>query len=296
MAPPSWARRLCAAGEGILLLDEIGSCEPALAAAALGIVNDRRVGELTLPDDVVIILAGNPVTSGANAFEIPAPLANRLFHIDFTSLSAEAWAVGLIAGFDTVTPKLELCPPVDSDAVMAANMKVAGFVQSRPDLLHDLPETADKMAQAWPSHRSWANTAAMLAHVDPRDSETLMGVVSGMVGEGAALEFLTWVAFGDLPRPADVLADPTKLDWSERPDRVFAVLTGVAGYVAADGSAKAWGQAWKVLAGAKKARKLDVAGVTARTLMAHRPPRAKNPAEAAMFGSLLASSGLIAAA
>jgi len=64
MAPPRWAKRLAEAGRGILFLDEISTAPPAVQAALLRVVLERVVGDLELPDDVVVVAAANPPRAG----------------------------------------------------------------------------------------------------------------------------------------------------------------------------------------------------------------------------------------
>lgn len=292
MAPPDWALRLCQAGTGVLLLDEIGSVNsPAVAAAVMAIVNDRRVGSITLPDDVVIMLAGNRPDSAVNGFEMPAPLANRVLHIDFVGLTAEDWGLGLVAGFDSVTPEIDLNPTVNDDAKRRAAEKVAGFIQHRPNLLHAFPTTFDAQSGPWPSRRSWEAVAKVLPYLPDnrfaangdKDLEAVIGAVTGLVGHAAAIEFAQWLNHGDLVDPREVMADPSKLDWSDRPDRVFAVLLGIVAIVKTEPKAATWNAAWQVLGAAETANRLDTAGAAAAALLKAQPPRTKIPAEASMF-------------
>ncbi|MGW4569124.1 sigma 54-interacting transcriptional regulator, partial [Streptomyces sp. NPDC004561] len=60
MAPPDWAVRLVRAGRGLLFLDELSTAPPAVQAALLRLVLERRVGALTLPPGVRIVAAANP--------------------------------------------------------------------------------------------------------------------------------------------------------------------------------------------------------------------------------------------
>lgn len=61
MAPPDWAVRLVRAGHGLLFLDELSTAPPAVQAALLRLVLERRVGALQLPPGVRIVAAANPV-------------------------------------------------------------------------------------------------------------------------------------------------------------------------------------------------------------------------------------------
>ncbi|MFD0597634.1 AAA family ATPase [Catellatospora coxensis] len=49
MAPPDWAVRLARSGQGLLFFDELSSAPPAVQAALLRVVLERRVGSLELP-------------------------------------------------------------------------------------------------------------------------------------------------------------------------------------------------------------------------------------------------------
>ena len=65
LAAPAWAVRLAGADDGYLFLDELTTAPPAVQAAALRVVLDRVVGDLTLPRGVRIVAAANPPEIGA---------------------------------------------------------------------------------------------------------------------------------------------------------------------------------------------------------------------------------------
>ena len=66
----------------ILFLDEISAAPQSVQAAAYQITLDRVVGEHKLPDNCIVIAAGNRMTDKSVAFKMPKALANRLMHID----------------------------------------------------------------------------------------------------------------------------------------------------------------------------------------------------------------------
>src|SRR3954454_23268717 len=84
MAPPQWAVELVRAGRGLLFLDELSTATPAVQAALLRVVLERRVGALQLPSEVRIVAAANPRASAADGWELSAPLANRFVHLQWT--------------------------------------------------------------------------------------------------------------------------------------------------------------------------------------------------------------------
>ncbi len=84
MAPPDWAVRLVHAGRGLLFLDELSTAPPAVQAALLRLVLERRIGSLRLPTGVRIVAAANPRTSATDSWELSPPLANRFVHLQWT--------------------------------------------------------------------------------------------------------------------------------------------------------------------------------------------------------------------
>src|SRR3982751_3495586 len=84
MAPPDWAVRLARTGRGLLFLDELSTAPPAVQAALLRVVLERRVGALELPAGVRIVAAANPRSTAADGWELSAPLANRFVHLQWT--------------------------------------------------------------------------------------------------------------------------------------------------------------------------------------------------------------------
>jgi hypothetical protein len=112
------------------------------------------------------------------------------------------------------------------------------------------------------------------------------------VGDGPGVEFLTWVEEMDLPDPEAVLADPTGYTMPERGDRAYAVLSSVAGAVAADPTPERWSAGWKVVVRAAEGAP-DVAATAARVLASCRPPGASPPPEIRAFLPILRDAGML---
>ena len=74
----------------ILFLDEISAAPQSVQAAAYQITLDRVVGEHKLPENCIVIAAGNRMTDKSVAFKMPKALANRLMHIEITG-SFQSW-------------------------------------------------------------------------------------------------------------------------------------------------------------------------------------------------------------
>ena len=79
----------------LLFLDEISAAPPSVQAAAFQITLDRRIGEHVLPENCIVMAAGNRITDRSVAFKMPKALANRLMHIEVEASfsSWKKWAV-----------------------------------------------------------------------------------------------------------------------------------------------------------------------------------------------------------
>ena len=66
----------------VLFLDEMNSAAPAVQAAAYQLILNRKVGAYKLPDNVMIVAAGNREADKGVTYRMPAPLANRFIHLE----------------------------------------------------------------------------------------------------------------------------------------------------------------------------------------------------------------------
>lgn len=290
LSPPAWAQRLHREGSGYLLLDELSTCAGATQAAMLAVALDKTVGDLVLPEAVRVVAAANPPDQAAGGWELEPPLANRFCHVGFDP-SVDEWLDGMATGWAAPPASRAIIPDASRAEVVKAS--VLGFVRSKPEYLHAFPATVEGSSGPWPSRRTWAMLADTLAFVRDDDAAARQTLACGLVGEGVGSEFLSWCLVADLPDPADVVADPGMVDWSGRPDRVWAVLSAVVGWAASNGSVDRWVKAWGPLVAAAVAGAPDVAAAAARPLAACRPAKAKVPAKVrASFGPVLAAAGL----
>ncbi len=292
MEAPAWAKRLIAAGAGYVLLDELTTVPETTQAAMLGTALDKIVGEVVLPPEVRVVAACNPVESSAGGVELTPPMANRLCHLDFTP-SADDWLEGMTIGWSAPPASRAIAADAQRRRVMIA--QVTGYVRANPHHRYVLPRGAAATGLAWPSNRSWDMLARVLGHVRDDDTAARQALTFGLVGEGVGVEFLTWVAQMDLPDPADVIADPSLVDWSARPDRVWAILSGVVGWASSLGTVAAWQSAWGPLLACCESGSPDVAAAAARVLGKCRPASAKVPAKVrTAFAPVLAAAGIAA--
>ena len=289
MAPPRWARRLASAGRGLLFLDEISTAPPAVQAALLRVVLERVVGDLPLPEGVVVVAAANPPEQAADGWDLSAPLANRFCHLEW-DVEPAVFAQGLVGGF--AAPEVPVLPDGWEAGIAAARSLVSAFVTVRPGLACDMPADAARAGRGWPSPRTWDMAARLwaAARAAGASTEAETALITGAVGEGAGVELLMWHLEMDLPDPEDVLADPDAFVIPERGDRTHAILSSVAAAVAANPTVERWLAGWRVV-GRVGERTPDVAAVAARVLAGCRPPKAAAPPEVKLFLPLLRDAG-----
>ncbi|MCX2180907.1 MoxR family ATPase [Streptomyces sp. SKN60] len=270
LAPPDWAVRLVRAGRGLLFLDELSTATPAVQAALLRLVLERRIGSLQLPPGVRIVAAANPRASAADGWELSAPLANRFVHLQWTH-DPEVVVRGLGGTWPRATlPQLD--PELLPGAVDFARRAVTGLLTARPTLVHRLPGSETRKGGAWPSPRSWDMTLSLIAFATAAGAtrDVLAQLVRGTVGDGPGLELLAWIDRMDLPDPEVLLADPAGAELPERGDRRQAALEGVVAAVNARPERARWDAAWELLVRAAETGPPDLVVVPATTLAALR--------------------------
>ncbi|MFE4663486.1 AAA family ATPase [Streptomyces sp. NPDC056716] len=270
MAPPDWAVRLVRAGRGLLFLDELSTAPPAVQAALLRLVLERRVGALRLPPGVRIVAAANPRASAADGWELSAPLANRFVHLQWTH-DHEVVVRGLGGTWPQATlPRLD--PARLPEAVGFARRAVCGLLGARPGLVHRLPNSETRRGGAWPSPRSWDMTLRLIAFATAAGSsrDVLSLLVRGTVGDGPGLELLAAVDRMDLPDPETLLADPAHAELPARGDLRQAVLDGVVEAVRNRPGRERWDAAWTLLVRALDTGAPDLVVVPASTLASLR--------------------------
>ncbi|MFI6575362.1 AAA family ATPase [Nocardiopsis sp. NPDC050513] len=293
MAPPDWAVRLTRGGRGLVFFDELSSAPPAVQAALLRVVLERRVGSLALPEAVRVVAAANPPSSAADGWHLAPPLANRFVHLRWTH-DARTVARGMTGVWPSVpTPTVD--PAKVSSAVARARGAVSGFLTARPGLVHHMPSDAEARGGGWPSPRTWEMALRLLAtaHAADASQEALSAALVGAVGDGAGLELLAYLDQLDLPDPDRVLADPGAFALPERGDRQLAFLTAVVSAVQGEPTRRRWEAAWKVLAKAVDAGVPDVAARAAADLAAMRDPGWAVPGDIDAFVDLLRLSGAL---
>ena len=177
----------------ILFMDEMNSAAPSVQAAAYQLILNRRIGKYHLPDNVVMVAAGNRESDKGVTYRMPTPLANRFIHQEMKTdfASWQDWAV-----------------------THNIHKDIIGYLGSNKQDLYDFDPKSSSRAFATP--RSWTFVSEILSDEDG-DEETITNLVSGTIGEGLAIKFNGHRKIaGRMPKPEDILTGKvTTLDVKE---------------------------------------------------------------------------------
>lgn len=173
----------------VLFLDEMNQAPQSVQAAAYQLILNRRLGNYKLPDNVLIVAAGNRESDRGVAYRMPSPLANRFVHLEMTT-DFEDWQTWALE--NNVDPE------------------VVGYVTAnKMDLMNFDPRTASR---AFATPRSWTFVSQMLPQEGEQISDgRLHDLIAGTVGDGIATKFMAHRAIaGKLPNPSDILDGTVK--------------------------------------------------------------------------------------
>jgi hypothetical protein len=170
----------------VLFLDEMNSAAPAVQAAAYQLILNRKVGTYRLPDNVLIVAAGNREADKGVTYRMPAPLANRFIHLEM-QVSFDDWFQWAVNN--------------------RIHKDVVGFLNFSKKDLYDFDPKSPSRSFATP--RSWSFVSELLE--DGIDESTTTDLVAGAVGEGLAVKFMAHrKVASSMPDPSEILAGKVK--------------------------------------------------------------------------------------
>lgn len=198
----------------LMFLDELSAIESkSIQLAACEIAQDRTAGEHKLPDNTIIIAAGNRISDRCIAFETPRSLNNRMAHFQIIADvdSWHKWAVRnmihpLVKGYLSYSPSMLLCEP------------------------------KNRNVPAYPSPRSWKKTSDVLYDCGINDNTKIPNVVRNWVesciGVGAAIEFLAWCdTYRSIPS-AQNICEGCRAPYPNKQDALYALVSSLVSHVA----------------------------------------------------------------
>lgn len=192
-------------GNDIVFLDELNMAPQLVQGAFYQLLEQRRLGDYVAPPDVDFIAAGNRETDRSVVTRMPMALCNRMVHFPYENHPDDwtEWA------FEN-----DIAPVV------------IGFVRFRTDLLSKFDPTCDE--KAFPTPRTWEFVSRAMMTNLPKEVEH--SVYSGIVGEGAAIEFISYLEmYRHLPNLDAILLDPKSVKIPKnKPEVIYAVCYGLA--------------------------------------------------------------------
>lgn len=220
---PWWQVEILRLRKVVLFLDEFSNSSPAVQAAFLTIIQDRRFPDGTpFPEETVVMGASNPASEAADGYEMSLPITNRIMWMAWNP-TTKSWIEGMKVGFGQDLPKEE----------MKWKRLIAGFIKESPQWLHKMPDgttgnlavyglnqddasTMEAYQNAWPSRRSWDNLSRVLGGLEEgeRNDTSLQDALGqSIVGYSATAELREYLRKHNSISPQEVMDDPTSIDW-----------------------------------------------------------------------------------
>ena len=196
----------------IVFLDELSAAPQSVQAAAYQITLDRTVGEHRLPENTIIIAAGNRITDKSVAFRMPNALANRMLHFQI-DVDFDSWRIWAI--------RQKIHP------------LIVGYLSYDHSKLYHEPGGKEDIA--YPTPRTWSFVSNLLYATGitattgniPDDLHDLIG---SCIGIGAAIEFEGWCnVYREIPSARDIFAGK-RVEYPRKPDVLYALISSMVHY------------------------------------------------------------------
>lgn len=185
----------------VLFLDELSAAPAHIQPTVYGLLQERRVGQHKIPDNVIIVAAGNGVTDGAVAYEMGTAIADRLVHLHVEA-SPEDWVNNY------AVPK-------------GLHPSVVAFVKTAPQHFETTEAcmNSDKTIACTP--RSWERVSDLMNNI--KDPLVKRIVIAGTIGDSVASDF--FIVADDIEATVKVMEMLKK----PRADRMAMVPTTMFG-------------------------------------------------------------------
>jgi len=209
----------------VVFFDEMSAAPPSVQAATYQLILNRRIGSYTLPDNCVIVAAGNRVKDKGVAYNMPMPLANRFAPHLTLEVDVEDWK--------------------EWATINRVHKDIVGYINFQPGDLNQFNPSTSEYAFATP--RSWYFVSELLQ--EPGSDGTLVDtdlpadvlndMIKGTIGEGVALKFISYrKQAANLPHAKDVLSGKVTKLTSRQIDVMYALSTALC-YELRDGAERA---------------------------------------------------------
>ena len=163
-----WGKNGC-----IIFLDELSAAEPRLQASAYELILDRRIGKYNLPDNVMVVAAGNRIEDGAIAYDLTSALSDRFVHFNAMT-SLESW-------MKWEKQRAESGNPIATE--------IKSFLQAAPQFLDEgfRATGASSDDKINPSPRTWEKASNVMQSITDDNLRKIL--LPGLLGAATAQEF-----------------------------------------------------------------------------------------------------------
>lgn len=153
----------------VLFFDEISLAPDDTKGAVLGILEERRQGNVEIPDDWIIVAAGNRPEDLANARSLGAAANRRLLHI-------------------VIEPQLEAT--LQHFIKIKVAPEVLAFLKVFPHHLSGEESARQQKHELYPRPASWKKVSDICDELRKSDKNLRHLAVAGIVGDSVATEFM----------------------------------------------------------------------------------------------------------
>ena len=186
----------------ILFLDELSAAPQSVQAAAYQICLDRKIGEHRLPENCIVIAAGNRTTDKSVSYTMPKALCNRQMHFTVCAdyPSWRKWAV--------------------KNEIHSSIIGYLGFDNSK---LCVEPDISD---YAYPTPRSWAFVSQLIRTMNCKPEE-IHSLISACIGADTAIEYEAYCkTFKHLP-DTEMIINGCCRNYPKTSDVLFALVSSL---------------------------------------------------------------------
>jgi len=190
----------------ILFLDEISSAPASVQAAAYQITLDRMVGEHKLPENCIVIAAGNRITDKSVAYSMPKALANRMCHFEIKGDAASwhDWAVK-----------------------SGVHHFVTGYLEYNPVALMKFDASGGNLA--FPTPRSWEMVSNILNTVSDNLND-IYPMIIGCIGHKTVSSFRVWTEIYDTMPDIENIFKGKSSETPDSPELQIALRSAMVTY------------------------------------------------------------------
>jgi len=156
----------------VIFFDEIQAGDPSTQKSVYSILQERRIDTYQIHPFVRFVAARNTYSDGGFDEDLPAPLLNRMMHIN-------------------VEPDTNNFLAYASNKGLSATIRA--FLAMMPEAIHKFDPDTIESDPAFPSPRAWENLSTLFMHKPVKYSEKVKALVQATVGNTIGSTFLTFV-------------------------------------------------------------------------------------------------------